>query len=217
VPSGDSRCNSARGQVAGIVLIGLATTALATLLARVVRGMDPPPSTRAAEGSARSDAAGKGRNGTTPAPHDIRRLSQHFIDPTGELSPWMFLPSENIKSLSTAEHPGMVTIWEAGRGQDVKGLLKEPIRINDYPLPWEFHLGIVQNFIALKGLSEKQINYAIGLNLALTFSDPSTWPKDRSRQPPDTHSTQLFVVHLGNIGENYQNRRGEGPCLQTWG
>ena len=116
----------------------------------------------------------------------------------------MFLPKENIKDLSTAEHPGMLTIWPGERGQDIKGILKDPIRIGDYPLPWEFHLGMVQNFIAWKGLSEKQINYAMGLNVAVTFSDPSTWPKDRSQWPPDTHSMQLLIVHLGNIGENYR-------------
>jgi len=147
---------------------------------------------------------GKAQDRSATVARDIRQLSQHFLDPNGDVSPWMFLPRENIKSLSTAEHPGMLTIWEAGRGQDVKGLLKHPIRIDEYPLPWEFHLGIVQNFIAQKGLSEKQINYAIGLNLALTFSDPSTWPADRNQRPPETHSAQLFVVHLGNIGENYR-------------
>lgn len=135
---------------------------------------------------------------------DIRKLSQHFIDPSGNTSPWMFTPKGNIKSLSTSEHPGMVTIWEAGKGKDVKGILQQPIAIGDYPLPWEFHLGLVQNSLATKGLSEKQINYAIGLNLALTFSDPATWPKDRSKRPARTHSLQLFVVHLGNQGENYR-------------
>ena len=71
-------------------------------------------------------------------------------------------------------------------------------------MPWEFHLGLIQNYQAMKGLSEKQINYAIGLNLAVTFSDPATWPRDRSEAPPDTRSLQLFVVHLGNVGENYR-------------
>jgi len=135
---------------------------------------------------------------------DIRKLSQHFLDTQGNTAPWMFAPKENIKDLSTSEHPGMVTIWEAGKGKDIKGLLEKPIAIGDYPLPWEFHLGLVQNSLATKGLSEKQINYAIGLNLALTFSDPSDWPGDRTKQPPKTHSVQLFVVHLGNQGENYR-------------
>jgi hypothetical protein len=138
------------------------------------------------------------------APNDIRRFSQHFLEANGDTAPWLFLPKENIKSINTSEAPGLVTIRETGKGQDIKGILKEPVRIGDYPLPWEFHLGLVQNSLAQKGLSEKQINYAIGLNIALTFSDPTTWPKDRTRLPPDTHSAQMFVVHLGNQGENFR-------------
>src|ERR1700722_19651470 len=53
---------------------------------------------------------------------DVRALSQHFLDPSGKTAPWMFVPAENIARLSTAEHPGVVTIWEAGRGKDIKGL-----------------------------------------------------------------------------------------------
>jgi hypothetical protein len=139
-----------------------------------------------------------------PPRKDIRALGQHFLDRTNNTAPWIFAPKENIASLSTSEHPGVVTIWEAGCGKDIKGLLEQPIRIDDYPLPWEFHLGFVQNYQAMKGISERQINYAIGLNLAVTFSEPATWPADRTEIPPDTHSLQLFVVHLGNVGENYR-------------
>src|SRR5262245_14689925 len=96
---------------------------------------------------------------------DIRKLSQHFTNPHDEMAPWVFLPEENIASISTAEHAGVVTIWEAGRGKDIKGLLEQPIGVDDYPLPWEFHLGFIQNYQAMKGISEKQINYAIGLNI----------------------------------------------------
>ena len=129
---------------------------------------------------------------TNSETRDIRELSQHFTDPEDH-SPWIFLPQDNIESLSTAERPGYATIWESGKGKDIKGILKDPIKIDDYPLPWEFHLGFVQ----LKGSEmPMQFNYAIGFNIALTFSDPSTWPKDRSEQPPDTHSVQLFDVHL---------------------
>jgi hypothetical protein len=134
---------------------------------------------------------------------NIRTLSQQFTDPNS-MSPWIFVPNDNIKRIDTTEHPGYVTIWQAGHGEDIKGVLENPIKINDYPLPWEFHLGLVQNGQAQKGISEKQINYAIGLNLAVTFSDPSTWPKDRNQMPPDTHTLQVFVVHLGSIGENYR-------------
>lgn len=139
-----------------------------------------------------------------PPAGDIRKLSQHFIDPGGKTAPWIFTPRANIADLSTSEHAGVVTLWEAGKGQDVKGILEQPIRMTDYPLPWEFHLGFIQNYQAMKGISEKQINYAIGLNLAVTFSDPQLWPADRTQLPPDTHVLQLFVVHLGNVGENYR-------------
>lgn len=134
---------------------------------------------------------------------DIRKLSQHFIDP-GEMDPWMFVPEENVREISTAENPGYLTIREAGQGRDIKGILKDPIRLSDYPLPWQFHMGIVQNYLGVKGLVDEQINWAIGVNIAVTYSDPSTWPSDRSQRPPDTQDFQLFVVHLGNQGENYR-------------
>ncbi|MFN0051109.1 MAG: hypothetical protein ACKV0T_02900 [Planctomycetales bacterium] len=151
-------------------------------------------------------AAALASQGVDAAPprKDIRTLSQHFLDKAGNTAPWQFVPKQNIASLSTDEHPGVVTLWEAGKGADVKGVLDQPIRIDDYPLPWEFHLGFVQNYQAMKGISEKQINYAVGLNLAVTFSDPATWPADRMQLPPDTHLLQLFVVHLGSVGENYR-------------
>jgi len=122
------------------------------------------------------------------ADKDIRELSQHFTTPLGHVSPWKFHPEDNIKDISTDEHPGMVTLQAGDLGKDLKGLLKDPIRIDDYPLPWEFHLGLAKAF--------SDSNYAMGLNLVLTFSDPSTWPEDRTQLPPDTHSFQLFDVHL---------------------
>jgi hypothetical protein len=140
-------------------------------------------------------------------PRGIRDLSQHFTSPHGDTSPWTFVPSNNIRRMDTSEHPGLLTIWEAGRGEDIKGILKDPIRIEDFPLPWEFQLQFAQNQMAFKAATVDkggQVNYAIGLNLAVTFSDPSTWPKDRTLIPPDTHSVQLFVVHLGNYGELYR-------------
>ena len=114
----------------------------------------------------------------------------------------MFVPKGNIKEFSTDEHPGLATIYEAGRGQDIKGILKEPIRIGDYRLPWEFQTSLVQSFNLTAGVGAKtQVNAAIGLNVAVTFSDPSTWPADRTKRPPKTHEFQLLVVHLGCTGE----------------
>src|SRR5262245_19591023 len=54
----------------------------------------------------------------------IRNLSQHFNEPDGDIAPWMFVPKNNIKVLSTSRHPGLATIYEAGAGKDIKGLLK---------------------------------------------------------------------------------------------
>lgn len=134
---------------------------------------------------------------------DIETLSNHFNDPGGSTAPWQFLPSENVKLTNTTETPGLLVLQEAGQGQDVKGVLPHPIRIDDYPMPWYFQLGLMQNQDAVAGTtrSRSQINYAIGLNVALTFSDPKTWPKDRSQRPADTHDMQLLVVHLGASGE----------------
>jgi len=124
------------------------------------------------------------------ADKDIRKLSQHFITPDDDVSPWKFYPEENIKTLSKEEHPGFVTIWHGEEGKDIKGIPTDPIRIDDYPLPWEFHLGLS------RGSNIVQSNWALGLNLVVTFSDPSTWPKDRTSLPPDTHSFQLLDAHL---------------------
>jgi len=124
---------------------------------------------------------------------DIRKLSQHFIDKE-DTSPWMFVPEENVGSISLAERPGLAVVRHAGKGMDVKGILKDPIKIDDYPLPWEFHLGFAQ--VKSSEIPFQTSNYAVGINIAVTFSDPSEWPEDRTKQPPDTHSFQLFVAHI---------------------
>src|SRR5687767_3042833 len=66
---------------------------------------------------------------------DIRKLSQHFTD-SNSYSPWMFYPEDNITSLSSKERPGYVTIRHAGKGEDIKAILKDPIKIDEYPIPW---------------------------------------------------------------------------------
>jgi hypothetical protein len=134
--------------------------------------------------------AGQAMNGQ----RDIRKLSQHFLNPGGDISPWMFAPESNVQELNTTERPGILVIRHAGQGKDVKGILKDAIRIDDYPLPWEFHLGFLQ--VKSSELPDQISNFAVGLNIAVTFSDPSTWPKDRTQPPPDTHSFQLLVTHI---------------------
>ena len=60
----------------------------------------------------------------------------------------------------------------------------------------------MQSFNLTAGVGAKtQVNAAIGLNVAVTFSDPSTWPSDRTKRPPQTREFQLLVVHLGCTGE----------------
>jgi hypothetical protein len=133
---------------------------------------------------------------------DISELNQHFNDPGKSIAPWRFVPKSNVKEFSTEEHPGLATIYEAGRGQDVKGILEQPIKIGDYRLPWEFQTSLVQSFNLTAGVGVKtQVNAAVGLNVVVTFSDPSTWPRDRSKRPPKTHEFQLLDVHLGSTGE----------------
>src|ERR1051326_1108251 len=110
-------------------------------------------------------------------PKDIRKLNQDFTSQSDDTSPWIVYPRSNIESISTSEHRGLLTIHEAGHGQDLKGILKDAIRINDYPLPWEFQLGMLQ---PESKAGDAQTNYAIGLNLAVTFSNPSSWPRDRT-------------------------------------
>jgi hypothetical protein len=132
---------------------------------------------------------------------DIRGLSQDFISLSNDISPWMFFPQSNIASMTTAEHRGLLTLRDAGHGQDIKGVTQEPIPIDKYHLPWEFQMGLLQ---PESKAGDAQTNYAFGLNLAVTFSDPSTWPSDRTKLPPETHTLQLMVARIGNYGEIYR-------------
>jgi hypothetical protein len=134
---------------------------------------------------------------------DISRSSHHFNDPRARLDPWTFTPAANIAELDLGKTVGAVTLRLAGRGDDVKGLLPEPIRLDRFGMPWYFRLGIIQDQNAIAGHigARRQINYAVGLNLAVTFSDPREWPADRRQRPPQTHDFQLFVVHVGSTGE----------------
>ena len=130
---------------------------------------------------------------------NIRDLTQHFNDRKGATGEWVFVPEDNVTSVSLSEHPGLAVIRPGKLQKDIKGLLKKPIGIGDYPLPWEYQLGLAQNFDMMCGVGTRtQNNSAIGLNIALTFSDPATWPADRKTRPPKTYDFQLLVVHLGH-------------------
>ncbi len=150
--------------------------------------------------------------GLTESSKPLSTLSQHYNDPDGDISPWMFVPEQNIKKISTTHRPGLIAVWEDGEGQDIKGLLHDPIRIEDYALPWEFHLGLTQNLHAMMGLDAgTQANYAIGLNVAVTFSDPSTWPADRASPAP---STVIFEDHFDSA--SYVNNATIDTGVWNW-
>ena len=80
----------------------------------------------------------------TEAAPDIQKLSRHFYNP-GPTDPWIFVPEDNIKRLSTTEHPGLLSIWSGEKEKDIKGLLKQPIRITDFRVPWQFQCSWMQN------------------------------------------------------------------------
>ena len=147
-----------------------------------------------------------------PLPSDIRQLSQHFNTPDNNTAPFIFIPTSNVATVNTSEHRGLALIREAGNGQDVKGILQRAIPISQYALPWQMQLGVQQAFNLTAGRYTGQINAAIGLNVALTLTNPSTWPTDRTQQPSNTHSFQLLLVHLGNYNES---GTGELPQLVT--
>ncbi len=158
--------------------------------AGLLRGKESAGLPGAIDGAAEAPSASNTSIG--PGAPDIRKLSQHFKEPNDNIAPWMSVPRENIQSLTTASHPGYVTLRDAGNGTDIKGILEKPITIDDFPLPWEFHLGFAPTGYGCCGGE----NWAMGLNLAVTFSDPSKWPEDRNEFPPETHSVQVLVVHL---------------------
>jgi hypothetical protein len=125
---------------------------------------------------------------------DIRKLSDHF-EP-GKPRRYTFQASDDAY-ISTEEHPGLLTIYHSGRDEEIRGILDQPIKLADYPPPWECEMDIMHSFWT-KTSYKIQINMAIGMNVELTFSDPSTWPEDRTQRPPDTHSFRVYFVHIGS-------------------
>lgn len=133
--------------------------------------------------------------------NSYNNFSQHFNEPDDSISPWMFIPGNNVEKITTKDHLGLASIWIGRQNEDVRGVLKKPMNVSEHRLPLQFQCSWMQNFDAMTGRSGKQINYAIGVNVAVTFSDPAAWPEDRKQRPPDTKDIQLFMVHLGNYGE----------------
>lgn len=168
----------------------------------IAQSQSTKQSTAQDEDSSQANRLKKNEIKPVPLVNGIRKFDEHFNAPGMESASWQFVPKENIEEFSTTRHPGLATIFEAGHGKDVKGLLSEPIGIDDFRLPWEFQTSLLQGFNTTAGVGVKtQANTAIGMNVAVTFSDPSTWPKNRLQRPPETHEFQLMVVHLGSTGE----------------
>ena len=134
---------------------------------------------------------------------DIRSHDEHFLGTDEDMKQWTFFPQDNIDLFTTTEHPGLLMLRDAGKGTDIKGVPKDPIRLDEYPMPWEFKMGLLQ---PEPKAGDAQTNYAFGINVLVTFSEPSSWPDDRTVAPPDSRSLQLLVVRLGNYGE--VDRRG---------
>ena len=86
---------------------------------------------------------------------DIAELNHHFNQSGEPLAPWAFYPEQNIKDLSTSEHPGLLMIKPGDNSQDIKGVLEQPIRLDQYAPPWEFQLALAQNFDAMCGVNSK--------------------------------------------------------------
>ncbi len=125
---------------------------------------------------------------------DIRTWSNFFETPS--IEPWKFKPAGRGHVLSTREFPGLLTIRNTEPEDEIKGILPHPLPLAALPPRWEFEADVVHSFWT-KTVG-KECNAAIGLNVALTFSDPSEWPSDRNQMPPDTHVFRIYIVHLGS-------------------
>ena len=125
---------------------------------------------------------------------DIRKFSDHF-EP-GKPRRYTFEASDDVL-ISADEHPGLLTMYHSGKDEEIRGILDQSINLTDYPPPWECEMDVMHSFWT-KTSYKIQINMAIGMNVELTFSDPSTWPEDRTKRPPDTHSFRVYFVHIGS-------------------
>jgi hypothetical protein len=132
----------------------------------------------------------------TPMPElveDLRSYSSFFE--TDSTKPWQFLPAGKGHVISTSEFPGLLTIRNMDSKDEIKGILPHILPLAALPPRWEFETDVVHSFWT-KTVG-KECNAAIGLNVALTFSNPLAWPEDRNQMPPDTHVFRLYIVHLG--------------------
>src|SRR5262249_55994175 len=93
-------------------LIGLAVAAASFALVMASGRTAPEPVTQRSgseASSAPTDQPEKpgpqAASGREQRGKDIRLLSQHFNEPGKDLSPWMFVPKENINQLSPTAHP----------------------------------------------------------------------------------------------------------------
>jgi hypothetical protein len=131
-------------------------------------------------------------------PKDISKFSSVSLQP-GKIGAWKFYPSKGYH-ISTEQHPGLLTIRNIGGAEeDLKGTIGQPLPLSDYPPQWEFEVNMIRSQASKRGFMSPDDRGgcdAIGLNVALTFSEPSTWPKDNTQKPKKTYSFQLYSVHL---------------------
>ena len=134
---------------------------------------------------------------------DISALDQHFNQPGKDISPWIFVPSENIKEFSTEEHPGLATIYEAGRGSGHQGDLEAADQDRRLPAALgvsDFARSELQSDGGRRGQDAGQCGDRAQCRGHVS---PIRRPgrRDRTKRPPQTREFQLLVVHLGCTGE----------------
>lgn len=147
-------------------------------------------------------------------PTDIRSLTQHFNLLGSGIEPWMFVPKSNIAEISTEEHPGAVTVRQAGKDADIKGILRKPIGIGDFPLPWEFQMSLVQNPLAvllgvgdnIAGEETRWQNLQVWANLPLAISQSA----NMMCTEPNLNSLPIFYRKLELLSvPALRQRRGQ--------
>ena len=139
----------------------------------------------------------------TIAAGDISALDQHFNQPGKDISPWMFVPAENIKEFSTEEHPGLATIYRGWPRQGHQGDLEAADQDRRLPAA----LGVsdlaraeLQSDGGRRGQDTGQCGDRAQCRGHLLRSVDLAQPTGRSARRR-TREFQLLVVHLGCTGE----------------
>ncbi len=140
-----------------------------------------------------------------PGEKDIRDFTHHFNTP-GSMGPWVFNSPRGM-SLSTTTFPGSLEITLNEPYEELKGTLGRPIPLSEFPIGWECEMEVLFDSFTTGGRDA-----AIGMNLAVTFSDPSTWSAKPNQTPPETYFLQTLLVHLADP----KAMRGPGQKSMIW-